>query len=190
MFDEAGDLVSAWDLNTIANNTPRKYGFGVSSSVQSNLSDDVSQPIIKPAGDLMIHYGVNPWFSLMLDGGAGQFSDRNNFKTDMIHADFKGIFTLFPNDRFSPYVSLGGSVFNFWAKDNEGVEIERERDWHGWKPAIVSGVGLEYFISKRLALHTSWNYYFTFTDELDGNAGDNKKDAFWKGQIGLIYYLR
>lgn len=190
MFDDVGDLISPWDVSNIANNTNKRYGFGFSAAAQSHISDEYSNLKIRPAGGFLIHYGVNPWFSLMLDSGAGQLTDKDNFKTAMVHVDFKGLFTLFPKKRWSPYFSLGGSAYNFWAKDKDGVEIERDRDYYGWKPAIVSGIGIEYFVSRNLALHTAWNYYYTFNDELDGKKGsDNRNDAFWKAQISLIWYF-
>jgi len=190
IFGDEGDLISPWDVNNIANNTITRYGFGFNIAAQSHISDEYSNPRIRPAGNFLIHYGVNPWFSLMLNTGAGQLADKDNFKTNMVHVDFKGLFTLFPKKKWSPYFSLGGSVYNFWAKDKEGKEIERNRDYYGWKPAIVPGIGIEYFLSRNLALNAALNYYYTFNDELDGKKTNNKNDSFWKAQIGFIWYFR
>lgn len=190
VFDEEGNIISFWDLNNVANNTNKKFGFGFNAAVQSHISDEYSNPKIRPAGEFLIRYGVNPWFSLMLNTGGGQIADKDNFKTTMVHVDFKGLLTLSPYTRWTPYLFLGGSAYNFWAKHKNGGKIERNQDYFGWRPAIVSGIGIEYFVNKNLGLNTMWNYYYTFNDQLDGKAvSATKDDSFWKGKIGFIYYF-
>lgn len=187
-FDEEGEVISREDLYNAAHVVRRRFGFGFNAAAQL-YAGDYPYPEVRPSGDLLIRYGITHRFSLVLNGGAGQLADRDNFETTVAHAELKGLLTLFPRKRWTPYLFLGGSAFNFWVKDKEGTKIKRESEYWGWEPAFVSGIGIEYFINEHIGLNATWNHYFTFTDQLDGILHGKIDDSFWGGRIGLIYYL-
>lgn len=190
-FDEEGNLIPIPDGYTAVGVVKRRLGFGLNGGEQYYLGD-YNDPRFRPTGALLVRYGMNPWFSFVLSGGIGKLADKENFEALIVHADLKAVVTLLPMKRLTPYFFMGASMLNFWPEDEEGNEIERERtrgNYWGWKPAVVGGVGLEYFISGNWSTTLSMDHYFTFTDALDGIVRGSWDDHLFGVRLGFNYYL-
>ena len=139
--------------------------------------------------ELFVRYGITPSFSLVLNGGMGRLGNRDDFETDVLHSEIRGLLTLFPEKKLTPYLFVGAGALNYWTRDKQGKTIKRNREYWGWEPTVVSGVGMEYFFSRNLSLHTAWNHQFTLSDQLDGFVKGKSDDHFWNLGVGLSYYL-
>ena len=178
-FDRKGNLAGARDY-------PKRLSFGFQTATQKYTGDYSSE--LKPSYELFVRYGITPSFSLLLSGGRGELGNKNDFDTDILRTEIKGLLTLFPEKKLTPYVFLGGGALNYWARDKEGKAFKRNREYGGWQPMLVAGLGMECFLNKNLSLHTAWSQQFTSSDQLDGFVkGSN--DYFWKLGVGFSYYL-
>ncbi|MBN2092782.1 curli production assembly/transport component CsgG [candidate division KSB1 bacterium] len=188
-INEKGNIASKSEFYDAVNMVRKKWGLGGNITAQT-YAGDYPHPQIKLAGEFHIKYGLSSCFSAMLSGGAGHIADRDYFIAKNVHLDLKGIFMPFPKKQFSPYLTLGASALNFWTSTKNGTKIYRQRQYGGWKPALVSGIGVEYFISPTLGFNIGVENYFSLTDELDGMIHGKKDDYPWSGRFGFTYYLK
>lgn len=165
----------------------KRWGMGGNISVQTYVGD-YPNPDLKFAGNFLLKYGLSSRFSFVLCGGGGHIADQQYFQSKNIHIDLRTMFYLLPKQRICPYITAGAGVMNFVTKDKQGVEIFRERKYGGWKPAIISGFGVEYFLNSSFGINMGIENYFNLTDELDGMVHGSKDDYLWNGRFGVIYY--
>jgi len=187
-LDERGKLMPRKNFFNSAQVVSKKWGVGGNVTAQT-YAGDYAQPELKLAGNFFLKYGLSSRFSLLLSGGGGHIADRDYFTAKNVHVDLRTMFYLLPKRRLSPYITVGGSLLNFWTKDRQGIEIYRQRKYGGWKPAVISGVGFEYFLSSYFGINLGIENYFSFTDELDGMVHGAKDDYPWNGRFGVIYYF-
>jgi len=187
-FNSFGEKIQPGEQNSTSSVVSRKLGFGFNALTQL-YEGDYNSPMLKPGGELFLRYGFSPRYSIMLNGGFGQIGDEDYFTSNMSHIDLKAIAALLPQKQFSPFLSLGVSVINFDIEDKSGKEIKREEKNMGWEPALVAGIGADYFINNRIAISASINNHFTFIDNLDGMEKGDLDDTYWSGKIGFGYYF-
>jgi len=174
-------------LNT-SNIVTKNIGIGFDVSVQ-NYAGDYPDPKARPAMDIFLRYGVSDRFSLAFNTGYGELADKDNFNTGIACMELRGIVSFFPRNRLNLYVFAGGGSINFWAEDKQGNRFKRGKDFGGWEPTFLSGIGLEYFINKHLSANMTFDNHFTLSDQLDGIISGDIDDTFWNGKAGLIFYL-
>ncbi|HLV15314.1 MAG TPA: hypothetical protein VKY41_09055 [Xanthomarina sp.] len=84
--------------------------------------------------------------------------------------------TLFPYDKFTPYIYVGGGVHaSNYLKTSEAK--------------MQGGVGLEYIISDGVGVKIFSDYNEVFSDEVDGNVYGASNDVYWRMAIGLNFYF-
>jgi len=192
-FDEKGDLVGVEGADYLRIFGAKGLGFGFNVSAQRYAGDYPAE--LKPSYDFFIRYGITPSYSLMVNLGMGGLRNRDDFETDIFHSELRGLLTLFPEKKLTPYIFLGAGALNYrtdyWFReqDEEGeIILEEKRKCRGWEPTVNSGIGIEYFFSKNFSMHTTLNYQFTFSDMLDGDAIGGSDDHFWNLGLGFTLY--
>jgi len=188
-FDNKGNL-GVGDADYLRIFGAKGFGFGFNVAAQRYEGDYPAE--LKPSYDFFIRYGITPSYSLMVNLGMGEMRNTDDFETDIVHSEVRGLLTLFPEKRLTPYIFLGaGALYyrtNYWIWDEEGNMIGGKRACRGWEPTVNSGIGIEYFLSKNFSMHTTWNYQFTFSDMLDGDAKGGSDDHFWNFGVGFTCY--
>lgn len=193
-FDEKGNLVGVGDADYLRIFGAKGLGFGFNVSAQRYAGDYPAE--LKPSYDFFLRYGITPSYSLMVNLGTGGLRNKDDFETDfetdIFHSEVRGLLTLFPEKKLTPYIFLGAGALNYrtnyWIRDEEGNIIGGKRECRGWEPTVNSGIGIEYFFSKNFSMHTTWNYQFTFSDMLDGDAKGGSDDHFWNFGVGFTCY--
>ncbi len=185
----------------------QEYGFWLgSSNYFGDLNNEYGFQGLRPAGGAFYKYSVGPYIAFKggLSLGNVAYKDSNSenpfperrnlsFRSRIVeasaHVEFN--FTKYipgsKNHFFTPYLSLGISVFNFkpqtqfegtWYNLRDlGTEGQQNSDFTGMQPykltqpAIPIGVGLKYWVHDRWNVGMEANYRFTFTDYLDDVSG-------------------
>ncbi len=170
---------------------PRKrpISFGLSFDTQKYIGD-YKKSELSPSFGGSVRYSLSPSFSASLDLNSGQLRNKEDFETNLISIEGRGIASLVPESKFNPFVFLGLGVINFWVQDKEGNSIPISRNYWGWKPMVIAGVGCEFLVSENFGVHSSFSSHYTFTDLLDGLVKGRSKDHFYRIGGGVSYYLR
>ena len=164
-------------------------GFGVTVNMGSQLyQGDYANPVLRPMGDISLLWGFHPNMLLALNGSVGRIANDDNFYTDLGSLNLQTKFSLWPNQSFKPFITLGAGGINFKAKDKQGTTLDRKKRFNGWEPVLISGIGVEYFINPNLGFNVSLENQYTFTDYLDGVIHGKYDDYFWGFKFGLSFY--
>ena len=116
-------------------------------------------------------FGLTPNISIELSLGQalGRFSDSRLASLAVSH-------TLYPNRRFSPYLTLGGGIVETSPKATLVSAIDRS------DTAAHAGLGLRAYLTRRFVFRAEYKTYVVFTSR-----DDNEEIREWKA--GFSFFL-
>ncbi|RMF64530.1 MAG: hypothetical protein D6743_09215 [Calditrichaeota bacterium] len=168
-----------------------KFGAGVLVG-GSKLQGDIANTSTAMTGGFMLKYSPFKIFALSSAFTLAEMtSGLDAIKTRVLNSSLTGNFTLLPNNKFRPFISIGVSRFHYSTTDGRGQPVLRADGSRvaGWETALQVGIGVELFTGRQWAITTMGRYHAAQVDELDGiNLGKN--DRFMDGLIGLMHYFR
>lgn len=143
---------------------------------------DYPDPFTKPAGELNISKTFFPGIKLSLSLGRGQLSvKRAYFDNTFDYVSLYGNYSLFPQNKFSPFIYGGLGLL---IEDKGLLELT-----NNIYPYLESGLGLEYMLFKNISANTSISYQYLFNDNLDGMVHGKLNDYVIGFKIGFTYYF-
>ena len=161
-------------------------GLGLTGGLQL-YQGDYALPQYRPVGELSLQRRLgNSHFSGFLNLGQGSLAagpGGRYFDQRFSYAETGLRASVFPNDRFTPYVVAGAGILLRNARP-----ISRAN--HSLLPYAVLGVGAEYLITPRLGITLGLDNHLVFSDQLDLVAQGRYNDYYWAGRGGLVLYLR
>ncbi len=185
----------------------QEYGFWLgTSNYFGDLNPNYNFKTIRPAGGVFYKYSVGPYISLKggVSYGSLNFDDKHSsdpfpstrnlsFRSNVFEGAFQVEFNFLkyiPGDKnnfFSPYLTLGLSVFRFnpqakyegdWYNLRDlGTEGQQNGDFTNGEPykltqfAVPVGLGYKHWVSNLWNVGFEAGYRFTFTDYLDDISG-------------------
>jgi curli production assembly/transport component CsgG len=158
-----------------------KYGIGINFGAQL-FSGDYPNAQYEPAGAFSLTADLNPQFSLGLNLGRGILSNEKVFNVTANYVQLQGIYFIFPQHQFTPFLSFGGGAL---LEEKKSQSFSFQKSY----PFVSAGAGFQYLLTDRIGLHTAFNYIYLFSDELDGVKQGYYNDYYWNGLIGLTYYV-
>ncbi len=116
-------------------------------------------------------FGMTPNLSieLWLSQALGRFSDSKLASLNIVH-------TLFPDRRFSPYLTLGGGVIETDPKATLVAAPDRSDS------AAHAGAGLRTYLTRRFVFRAEYKTYVVFTSR-----DDNEEIREWKAGFSFFF---
>jgi curli production assembly/transport component CsgG len=182
----------SFDFDLTPINVPRIVGIGFSGGFQKYMGD-YSNAQYQTTSDLFMRLNFTPRFGLSISGNYGKLSNEENFSTTIKQLELKTIWTVLPSKRLTPYVVLGGGLFDYSPEDRSGVAllVDRTKDEpsDNLVGSLVYGGGLEFLLTKKLALFSEFDFHYMFSDQLDGVINGRRNDSFAAAKLGLTLYF-
>ncbi len=131
---------------------------------------------------LSVRYNLMPSVFLEAEIGYAQLQARlanGKLRSNLLTIGTKAGIRFLPDLRFNPLSYLTAGIFNF---DTGGGK----RFWDGY---LGLGLGLEYFVSRRVGLNFFADYRLTTGDDFDASRAGWRRDGFASVGTGLHYHL-
>ena len=97
------------------------------------------------------------------------------------YAELGAQLRLFPRDRLTPFVVLGGGGIT-----REAFPLVNSNNTFAH---LLTGVGAEYLVTDRLGLSASINNRYILSDNLDFVKQGRYNDFYWTGRLEATLYL-
>ncbi|HEX8328736.1 MAG TPA: CsgG/HfaB family protein [Hymenobacter sp.] len=162
----------------------RALGVGVLGGAQL-YQGDYALPQYRSSGELTVrhrlgdgHVGtfLNAGYGALAAGPRGRYFNR-----EYTYGELGLQASLFPHDRFTPYLLAGGGVT---------VPLNRTSDaGPRTVPHAVLGLGGEFLVTPRLGFAVGIDNRYYFGDQIDGVSLGRYNDYNWGGRAGVIFYL-
>lgn len=161
----------------------RRGRLGVSvSGATVRYTGDLRSPRFRPGAQLSLHYvpaSAGRW-SVAANLGRFELGASDAYRQTFNFAEICGQYRLYPRDQITPYLLLGAGVT---APATPGANVP------DFLPHLVGGIGMEYLLTDRLALHVGVDNHYYLSDRLDGLERGRYNDFYWAGRGGLTFYL-
>ncbi len=148
---------------------------------------DFKKTDLRMGGDFYLKTGLTRNFSLTANAGMGKLSSQDYFDTDMYFGELKSQYYFYPQRDFSPFLTMGAMLLNFYVTDKNGVSYKNVSNQ--WRLAFVSGGGIDYMLSDVIGINLGINHHYVFSDLLDGKKHGKYNDQFWGSRLGFMIYL-
>ncbi|GAA4013005.1 hypothetical protein GCM10022408_27310 [Hymenobacter fastidiosus] len=155
-------------------------GLGLSGA-SIRYSGDLARPQLRAGGELTVRYIATPNHKLSAAVNIGRFElgAGDFYRESFNYAELSGIYRLFPRDRYTPYLLLGGGVTS---RVQSFVTISV-------LPHAVAGIGFEVLPSDQLALSIGVDNHYYLSDNLDRVRLGKYNDNYWAARASLVFYL-
>lgn len=135
-------------------------------------------------GRLEYQRKFTPNFSLGLSGTIAKWNNGIQYNNYYGSIDLNGHFDILPNDKLSPYIYGGpGLIVDGTYSSAESIGVENTYF------KLQYGLGLQYFVSKRVGLKVFGEHNISFSDELDGIEIGKRDDFYFNFGLGINYYF-
>jgi curli production assembly/transport component CsgG len=133
-----------------------------------------------PMFEIYMHIGykryIIPYLNINFSYNKFNLAYKDVQNNGFMSFDFNVEYTLFPNNKFSPYVYAGG-----------GLNAANYFDQTAAKMQV--GLGLEYMLADKIGLKLYSDYNYVYSDELDGKISGAADDIYWRMAVGLNFYF-
>ena len=133
-------------------------------------------------GRLEYHRYFNRFLSVGLIGSVFRIDNGNQFTNVFSSIDLNGQFSLLPNDKLSPFVYAGPGV----ALDVQGAKLSFGKTFF----KVQYGIGLQYFVSKKVGIKLFGEHNLVFSDEMDDMVHGKRDDYYYNLGLGVNYYFK
>ncbi len=152
-----------------------KYGITAALGV-SRISGDLPNPEFEFNSKLGVKRYVNPFLNINFTFNKFGLANKQLFNEGYMSFDLNAEYNFLPFDRLTPFAYAGmGSVA---ANHFESIDAK-----------VQFGAGIEYLVTNNLGLNLYVEHNTAFSDKLDFIEAGTRDDMFYRGGLGLTYYL-
>ena len=138
------------------------------------IKGDYVNPKMNLGGKVGVKYFVSDHFNAEVNVNAVTFENTDIFKKDVLVSEVNLEYLFLPKLKFTPFVYTGVGSFFLPYKTVYKAQL---------------GGGLEYLVSKDLAIRAVSQYDVGFTDDWDEFVNGDKKDMGVRVGLGMTYYF-
>ena len=130
------------------------------------------------------HFGR--FFNANLKASVFRIDNGQQYRNVFASTDINGEFALLPNDKFTPFIYAGSGVVIALLDPNNDNAFDMGEPFF----KVQYGVGLEYFISKKIGIKLFGEHNLVFTDKLEKVVQGKRNDFYYNFGLGLNYYFK
>ena len=138
------------------------------------IKGDYVNPKMNLGGKVGVKYFISDHFNAEVNVNAVTFENTDIFKKDVLVSEVNLEYLFLPKLKFTPFVYTGVGSFFLPYKTVYKAQL---------------GGGLEYLVSKDLAIRAVSQYDIGFTDDWDEFVNGDKKDMGVRVGLGMTYYF-
>ncbi len=127
---------------------------------------------------------LSDYMSIGVKGGFFQQKGGSNYDQSFANIDLNLEFNLLKNDRFAPFIYLGGGLLTKLSEEDS-----QDSDSVNAAGKFQYGLGLNYYLNKRLSLRLWAEHNIPFSDNLDGVDSGKYTDFYYNLGLGLQYHF-
>lgn len=166
--------------------TSRRASFGIGiKGTGSVLESDYTGAEMLPGGELNLEYFANKPLSIAFNAGLLRTGTEDYFKATLGYADLGLKYKFFNQLKTTPYLRLGAGIA---AETNNQLDPDA-LIFQNYYPQVSSELGLEFLITNKLGMNTSFTYHYLFTDQIDRLSQGEFNDSIWGLHAGIVFYL-
>ncbi|WP_267404989.1 MULTISPECIES: CsgG/HfaB family protein [unclassified Chryseobacterium] len=159
--------------NRFPHNNRQQLSFFANVEAQK-VRDDYVNPKMNIGGKLGMKFFLNENFNIEFSGSYFTLENENIVKRSYLIPEVNVEYLLFPKYKFSPYLYGGfGAMYSKFKPQYKGQ----------------FGGGLEYLVSKNVAVRASSQYDLGFKDDWEGLINGKRKDQALRFSLGLNFYI-
>ena len=146
----------------------------------------ISNSIYKTSGDLNIKTALDENLALTFNYLGGQVASRKFFTSTIDNIEANLDYRFLSQSKFSPVIKIGFGITQCRLIDktkNNDYKISK------WLPHFVSGIGIEYLVSRSFGINLMIDNHYYFDDKLDGLKLGEYNDYYWGGRLGFMFYF-
>lgn len=168
-------------LDRIQVNREEQNTLGISGG--GNLpDDDYTQQNLGFLARMEYYRRLNRYMSIGAAGSVFRIDNGAQFSNIFSSIDVNAQFALLPNDKLSPYVYAGPGI----VMDVQGSDLSFGKSFF----KVQYGLGLQYYISKRVGLKLFGEHNLVFSDELDAIEHGKRDDFYYNIGLGINYFFK
>lgn len=161
----------------------RRGILSVSAATASLLyQGDFPGPILKTGMELGLSVNPTPNLGISLNYGLSALSTQKFYNARISYVEATANYRLFPYDSFTPYIRGGAGLLT------ENV-ANRFSFGNSWYSKVHIGGGFEALVKDNLGFFFNLDYNYLFSDRLDEVEQGRFNDFYWRGNIGLNFYI-
>lgn len=142
---------------------------------------DYRRPTLTPFATLAVRRLLASQWALGVRGSFGQIRAQKSFETSLLSTGLDLTYYLLPRDQFTPFL-----------RAEAGVLSQFPHNYRFGETAFATAgaaVGFEYMVSPHMGISTEFGTRVSTSDDIDGATKGRFHDTFWRGGIGITYYL-
>jgi len=183
--------VSMYAQQSTSKLMPDEVGGSLVGTAQDRTSTGAAQQGAGPGINLFAKYKLAPNFFLKAGTGFLTATDKyfssDQLKTTLFPVAEVSIgYNIAPLNKLTPFLNAG--LMGYYANysfDHDKNPATPAQTHKGFDPAFTGGLGLNYQLNEKLALHSGVDIAYAFM----ADAGNKKKPLFWMGKAGVSYAL-
>ncbi len=167
----------------------RFLGIGLTTGL-GRLEGDISGSQLSPFFMGHLRFLPVPYFALNGELGFSSLNTSNSsFKTQIIPFELSAIFNFLPHSKVNPYIFAGGGGVFWKAKGIDPLTGQEGTLESNTDSFLKTGGGLEFFVSRSVAINLGATFRLSLTDNLDQlNQGD-ENDQVLDVHAGVTFYF-
>jgi len=167
----------------------RFLGIGLTTGL-GRLEGDISGSQLSPFFMGHLRFLPVPYFALNGELGFSSLNTSNSsFKTQIIPFELSAIFNFLPHSKVNPYIFAGGGGVFWKAKGIDPLTGQKGTLESNTDSFLKTGGGLEFFVSRSVAINLGATFRLSLTDNLDQlNQGD-ENDQVLDVHAGVTFYF-
>ncbi len=167
----------------------RFLGIGLTTGL-GRLEGDISGSKLSPFFMGHLRFLPVPYFALNGELGFSSLNTSNSsFKTQIIPFELSAIFNFLPHSKVNPYIFAGGGGVFWKAKGIDPLTGQKGTLESNTDSFLKTGGGLEFFVSRSVAINLGATFRLSLTDNLDQlNQGD-ENDQVLDVHAGVTFYF-
>ena len=157
-----------------------QLGIGLSGATTRYVGD-LKRSQIRGNAELALRYQRNPAANLSTAFHLGYFelAAGDYYKQAFSYAELAAYYRVFPRDRFTPYLWVGGGATTRSPRNGGNAVL----------PHVAGGIGGELLLNDRLGISVGTDARYYFSDNLDFVKLGKYNDYFWTARLGATIYL-
>ncbi|GAB2794537.1 curli production assembly/transport component CsgG [Hymenobacter luteus] len=179
-FQEKNENQDMDVLGRVQRDRRAQLGLGLSGATVRYVGD-LKNSQLRANGQLAVHYQPTPAARLGAVFHLGRFElgAGDYFRQTFNYAELAAHYRIFPRDRFTPYLLLGGGATTR-ADQSVGARV---------LPHVLGGAGVEVLLTDKVGLSLGSDARYYFSDNLDGIQLGKYNDYFWTARLGATFYF-
>lgn len=161
----------------------RRGVFAINAASASLLyQGDFPDPILKTGVELGLTINPTPNLGLNFGYGISSLSTQKFYDANVSYTEASATYRIFPYDSFTPYLRGGTGLLT----ETNGGRFSFGNTWYS---KVHLGAGFEALFNDNIGFFFNLDYNYLLSDRLDDVEQGRYNDFYWRGNIGLNFYL-